>query len=61
MRDFIVSAGKKRKLYDMPAEAPARACCHRGSGGRSFDDSEVPIGETSVFEPYARDGALEFR
>ena len=32
MRDLIVSAGKKRKLYDTPAEAPAMDCCHSGSG-----------------------------
>lgn len=32
MRDLIVSAGKKRKLYDIPADAPARACCHSGRG-----------------------------
>lgn len=35
MRDLMVSAGKKRKLYDMPAEAPATACCQRGSGANS--------------------------
>ena len=35
MRDLIVSAGKKRKLYAMPAEAPASACCQSGSGANS--------------------------
>ena len=35
IRDFMVSAGKKRKLYDMPAVAPASACCHSGRGSRS--------------------------
>ena len=35
MRDLIVSAGKKRKLYDIPADAPATACCHSGSGCNS--------------------------
>ena len=37
MRDLIVSAGKKRKLYDMPAEAPASACCQSGSGASSLE------------------------
>ena len=35
MRDLIVSAGKKRKLYDIPAAAPASACCHSGRGASS--------------------------
>lgn len=34
MRDLIVSAGKNRKLYDIPADAPDTACCHNGSAGR---------------------------
>ena len=28
IRDLIVSAGKNMKLYDTPAVAPARSCCH---------------------------------
>lgn len=37
IRDLIVSAGKKMKLYDTPADAPAIICCHTGSGSaRAF-------------------------
>lgn len=32
IRDLMVSAGKKRKLYETPADAPATACCQSGSG-----------------------------
>lgn len=38
IRDLIVSAGKKRKLYDIPAEAPATACCQSGRGARPVSD-----------------------
>jgi hypothetical protein len=47
MRDFMVSAGKKRKLYDIPAEAPATACCHKGRGASSV---EKGIGEDGANE-----------
>lgn len=50
IRDLIVSAGKKRKLYDIPADAPAMACCQRGSGAISAGivDGEVVAEERDV-------------
>lgn len=37
IRDLMVSAGKKTKLYDTPAVAPARSCCQMGRDRPSIE------------------------
>lgn len=58
IRDLTVSAGKNRKLYDMPAEAPANACCHNGSGARALPRA---TGFEDAMRVFSLAEALEFQ